>query len=287
MKKLLIIAFFLIFTCSAWALDIDFSASQTNAVNSQIIRIHNLTSLGLPGKYWVDFQWDPVNLIMVPVAAGAEVVPSAVGTWAVTFDWTCDGTNDATSYWTFNDNGSLSSSTGMTASWQMANNTVSIYFDSNSSYTGTLGADNNTMSGTIANTGCWSAARSSSVTEKTWNFWVYNSSTSYTVTLKSNANHTFDITFSPGTGNPWVCMTVNYEFIQGNSTFDFSSARSDVNTALVSFPGGWDGCDYIYQGQTISGTISGIPTWFDFNSEFGVAIGSDFLYLEPDGSTHR
>jgi hypothetical protein len=119
--------------------------------------------------------------------------------------------------------------------------------------------------------------------EKTWNFLVSDDSSSYYVTLKSNADRTFDISFSPGTGNPFVCVTDGYRFMQGNNTFDLSRSQSDTNTALITFSGGWNGCNYISQGQTVSATISNIPSWLDFNSQFSIGINSDIIVLETDG----
>jgi hypothetical protein len=119
--------------------------------------------------------------------------------------------------------------------------------------------------------------------EKTWNFLVSDDSTSYNVTVKSNSNRTFNISFSPGTGNPFVCVTEGYRFMQGNHTFDLSTFQADTNHALITFSGGWDGCNYIYQGQTVSATISSIPSWLDFNSQFSVGINSDIIVLETDG----
>ncbi len=62
--------------------------------------------------------------------------------------------------------------------------------------------------------------------EKTWNFWVFDDSTSYAVTSKSNADRTFNISFRPGTGNPFVCVTGGYRFMQGINTFDLSTSHS-------------------------------------------------------------
>ncbi len=112
---------------------------------------------------------------------------------------------------------------------------------------------------------------------------VVDDSTSYYVTLKSNADQTFNISFSPGTGNPFVCVAGDYRFMQGNYTFDLSTFGADTNTALITFSGGWNGCDYIYQGQTVSGTISSIPSWLDFNSQFFIGINSGIIALETDG----
>ncbi len=118
--------------------------------------------------------------------------------------------------------------------------------------------------------------------EKTWNFLVSNNSTSYYVTLKSNADRTINISFSPGTGNPFVCVTGAYSFMQGTHTFDLSTSQADANTALITFSAGWNGCNYINQGQTVSATVSSVPPWLDFNSQFSLGINSDIIVLETD-----
>jgi hypothetical protein len=276
-------------------INLNISDSTTTIIDSSTFKMNNITAdvdgVAVAGQYWIDFKWDPGSLVFVPINAGAEETPNIIGTWLMTADWTCDGTTDATSYWTINSDNTVSSSSGKTGAWTLKDNNVTITFET-THYTGTINAANDTISGNVStnlDTGCWTATKTTPVQEKTWNFWVYNSSTSYTVTLKSNANRTFTISFTPGTGNPNVCFLYDYKFIQGNNTLSFSIYQNllDSNTALFISQTGWDGCDYVYQGQTASGTISNMPTWFNFNTTFKVGVNSGLMILEPDGSAHK
>jgi hypothetical protein len=81
MKKIFVLLTVLsLLAVSGWAsattLDLDLSGSSMTPTAQETIRIHNIAAtLGgapLGGKYWVDFTWDPVNLVLVPTGAGAE-----------------------------------------------------------------------------------------------------------------------------------------------------------------------------------------------------------------------
>jgi hypothetical protein len=61
--------------------DLDLSGSSITGTAQETITIHNVTAWtddGVPlgffptGEYWVDLQWDPINLVFVPVNYGSE-----------------------------------------------------------------------------------------------------------------------------------------------------------------------------------------------------------------------
>lgn len=79
----------------------------------------------------------------------------------------------------------------------------------------------------------------------------------------------------------------SWSFNQGANTFDLSNTAADTDTCLVSFGGGYNGCSDIIAGQTFSGYIYDVKTWFDFTKAFTVYTGSDHFVLEPDGSVHK
>jgi hypothetical protein len=206
-----------------------------------------------------------------------------VGQWVMIADWQCDKRNDAWAIWTFNSDGSLSSSTGNVGEWSLQNNEVTVVMNT-SSYYGNVASDG-TISGAIG-VGCWSAWKNSETKLKSWIFSVDEGSTSYQVFLDLNANRTFEIKFKPLTGNPNICY-ISYAFLQGNSQFDLSPYASDSDSALLASLSGWDGCSYVYQGQTVTSMIVDLPAWFNPSSTFSVGLRGDFLVLEPDGSVHR
>lgn len=269
-------------------IDLNFSESEVDIIDPTTIRIKHITAPCCPGKYWIDFRWDTESLILIPVNAGAEEQynTSVEGGWLVSLDKNCNGV-DLSAYWVFNGDGSILSNTGSTATWLLDNNNITITFGT-TIYTGTIDLTNNTMSGTY-NSGCWSAQKANPSPEKNWSFNVVQTKSEYNVNLHSRSNYTFEITFTPVNGTPFVCVSLDFNFIQNNNVFDLENSYIllDSDTAYISFISGWDGCDYIYPGQTVTGTISGIPLWFDFNSKFTIGIGSDYIILEPDGTTHK
>jgi hypothetical protein len=241
----------------------------------------------------VDFIWNPEQLKFVPTYIEAEVSPvdsNVVGGWRVDIDGTCDNESDSRVYWTINNNGTLLSSTGNEGTWELQDNDITIHFGS-TTYTGTVNPSNNTINGTFVysnNTGCWFAIKGTN-TQQTWQFWVADFNDTYRVDLKSKHDYTFDITFTYVTGNPFLCVDIEYVFLQGNNIFYLTDFRLSVNsdTALITYDTVWNGCDYIYQGQTITGHITHIPLWFNSNSTFRIGVNSDVITLEPDGTTHR
>ncbi len=54
--------------------NLNISGSQVEMQNSDTFRMLNVTSPEYPGVYWVDFKWDPVNLVFVPVNVGTEML---------------------------------------------------------------------------------------------------------------------------------------------------------------------------------------------------------------------
>jgi hypothetical protein len=76
MKKLMIVLalslVFMIYNAAYANIDINISASNLSILDSNTIRIHNFTVVGFPGRYWVDFKWNPAGLDFVPINAGVE-----------------------------------------------------------------------------------------------------------------------------------------------------------------------------------------------------------------------
>jgi hypothetical protein len=209
-----------------------------------------------------------------------------VGQWIMVADWQCDKNDDAWVIWTFNGDGSLSSSTGNVGLWSLQNDdlTVQINAITTSVYHGKVVLDG-TTSGTVG-AGCWAAWKNSETKLKSWMFWVDKGSTSYQVFLDLNANRTFEIKLKPGTGNPYISY-LDFSFIQGNNQFDLSIFDPDSNSALLAPFLGWEGYGYIYQGQTVSGMIVDLPAWFNPTLTFSVGVNSGFIILEPDGNVHH
>jgi hypothetical protein len=190
---------------SATTLNLDLSGSSMMPTAQETIRIHNVTGTldGTPveGKYWVDFQWDPVNLVFVPTAAGAE--PQTTGhTWS----WTQTYEGDKFQY---------------------------------------------------------------------------------TITSDPN-NRLLYVSYQQVSYSPWICSQET--FIQGNNQFGTSTSKYSVddNTALITYDQAFDGCGDIYAGQTLTATISNLPSWFDFTKTFGVVFPGWYpVYCEPDGTVHK
>lgn len=67
---------------------VDMSGSQFEIHSSDTIRIRNMTAPGssdYPGKWWVDFRWDPHLLMLVPIDVGQEAAPAGkTWSWIVT-----------------------------------------------------------------------------------------------------------------------------------------------------------------------------------------------------------
>jgi hypothetical protein len=190
----------------ATTLDLDLSRSSIAPTAQETIRIDNVTGTlnGTPiqGKYWIDFTWDPVNLVFVPRAAGLE--PQATGhTWS-------------------------------------------------------------------------------------WTVVSYSDSFQYSIT-SDPVNRLFYVSYATTTGTPFICPDVNHNFIQGNNQFSLRdySYQIDDSHALITFDSAFDGCSDIYSGQTITATISDIPSWFDFTQTFAVSFGAEPMYCEPDGTAHK
>lgn len=80
MKKLSVFTFLLIifFAGQTYAstIDLNLSSSTFTATGAETITIHNIVGTvdgqQLQGEYWIEFTWDPVNFVFVPVAAGLE-----------------------------------------------------------------------------------------------------------------------------------------------------------------------------------------------------------------------
>jgi hypothetical protein len=78
MKKVLVAIFVLSLSVSvayADGLTIDVSGSYAEMQSSGVMRTRNVTAPGIPGQYWIDFQWNPESLMFVPIAAGEDILP--------------------------------------------------------------------------------------------------------------------------------------------------------------------------------------------------------------------
>lgn len=59
--------------------NLNISGSQFEIQNTDTFRIRNVIAPGYRGAYWIDFKWDPVNLVFVPVNLGAEALYKIAG----------------------------------------------------------------------------------------------------------------------------------------------------------------------------------------------------------------
>ncbi|MEJ2697708.1 MAG: hypothetical protein P8013_13805 [Candidatus Sulfobium sp.] len=73
---------FLVSVATAEQYPLNLSASKVDVTATDTIRIHHITAPWAEGSYWIDFQWDPVNLVMIPVNVGVEPQPTGV-TWNI------------------------------------------------------------------------------------------------------------------------------------------------------------------------------------------------------------
>lgn len=142
-------------------------------------------------------------------------------------------------------------------------------------------------------------AGAETVAGKTWTVNVLGSSSAtYSILLTSYPDtRAFKMVISVGSGNPQVCLTQSFKFIQGNNSFGLSTSDSGGHDATIKFDTSFNGCEYVYQGQTITGTIPGnvhnvwdnsdhtnLPAWFDFGASFKLGIGSVTKTLNTDGT---
>jgi hypothetical protein len=83
MKRILLSAvFFLIMAGISFGAELNINISQSTLElrGTDTFRAHKIVAQGFVGAYWVDFKWDPVNFVFVPVAGGQEANATAV-TW--------------------------------------------------------------------------------------------------------------------------------------------------------------------------------------------------------------
>jgi hypothetical protein len=123
---------------------------------------------------------------------------------------------------------------------------------------------------------------------KTWSWTVIDFADSFVYTLTSDPEHrTFHVSYQHHSGTPFICT--DEDFIQGNNSFGLADVPLLVNnsTALITYTTSFNGCGYLYPGQTIEGNITHLPSWFDFSQTFAVGFGASPMYCEPDGSLHQ
>jgi hypothetical protein len=116
MRKRIYLAVYLLFILmlipaySFAAINLNISNSTTTIIDSSTFKLNNITAdidgVAVPGQYWIDFKWDSVNLVFVPINIGAELnyktadyYPLGQGdTWTYVDDesgyttWTVSGT---------------------------------------------------------------------------------------------------------------------------------------------------------------------------------------------------
>lgn len=63
-------------------IDIDMSNSNFEVLAPNKFRIRNLTAPAYPGAYWLDFLWDPNQLIFQPTEVDVDPCANFAGTWA-------------------------------------------------------------------------------------------------------------------------------------------------------------------------------------------------------------
>ncbi len=77
MKKFFCFFVFFLFVLSStsYALDVDLTGATVEIKDAKSLTVHNVTVTGVAGKYWADLTWDPVKMVLVPVAYGQEAAP--------------------------------------------------------------------------------------------------------------------------------------------------------------------------------------------------------------------
>ena len=104
MRKIICLAVYLLLILmlipaySFAAINLNISNSTTTIIDSSTFKMNNITAdidgVSVPGQYWIDFKWDSVNLVFVPINVGAELnyktseyLPLGQGdTWTVLHD---------------------------------------------------------------------------------------------------------------------------------------------------------------------------------------------------------
>ena len=85
----------------------------------------------------------------------------AVGTWPLTYDWACTGSEQTGVFYLYED-GTFADDTEATGTWVLSGDQITMAYEGGTVYTGTLGEGE--MSGTMVAfdgaTGCWNASRS-------------------------------------------------------------------------------------------------------------------------------
>ncbi|MEJ2010334.1 MAG: hypothetical protein P8Z30_19630 [Acidobacteriota bacterium] len=132
------------------------------------------------------------------------------------------------------------------------------------------------------------AGAETATTGKTWSWPVsdYLGTALFSIT-SDPVNRVFHISFSWISYMPKICPTIGITFLQGNNEFGISSSSDDTH-ARITWTSNFDGCGLIYSGQTVTATISELPSWFNFADTFAVARILDTpTYCEPDGTYHK
>lgn len=108
-----------------------------------------------------------LSVVFVMVVAGCSSSSGKtydlVGTWVMTFDWSCDGTNgQVVSH--FSKDGTWVNDNSHSGTWTVEKKEATIRYTSGTVYLGTF-EDDDTLSGTVRSgsgaTGCWSGIRTS------------------------------------------------------------------------------------------------------------------------------
>jgi hypothetical protein len=133
------------------------------------------------------------------------------------------------------------------------------------------------------------AGEEPATTGKTWSWLVgdYLGSASFSIT-SDPVNRVFYISYSQVNYMPYVCPASFTTFLQGDSTFGVSSSSDETHALITWTTGDFSGCNLLNEGQTVTATVSELPSWFDFADTFIVATVLDGpVYCEPDGTSHK
>lgn len=126
-------------------------------------------------------------------------------------------------------------------------------------------------------------------TGKTWSWPVsdYLGTALFSIT-SDPVNRLFYISYSWISYTPYICPALGLTFLQGGDNEFGVSSSSDDTHALITWTSNFNGCSPIYSGQTVTATISELPSWFNFADTFAVAhIFDTPTYCEPDGTYHK
>jgi hypothetical protein len=126
-------------------------------------------------------------------------------------------------------------------------------------------------------------------TGKTWSWPVHDYFGSAIFSITSDpVNRVFYISYSWVSFSQGVCPTHFTTFLQGDRAFYVSSSSDETHALITWTSSDFSGCYFLHEGQTVTATVSELPSWFNFADTFIVATYMEgSVYCEPDGTYHK